>query len=299
MIGSIQYTNDIDVQVALVTAPSYAKHMAEKYYTSDKTSLQQIREYVDLFGFFQKNPNALDIAIEEAKSTMKLWGSKDPTFMLTNSRLTFQMQMTPEKTQYITQGTDGEKRLKTGPDIKTYRGLNIINSRYMSLEDGAPPRDILRRRVRVAEYHWIPAGNNTDRMYSFYNEASDAWQKISFNTLCESAFKSKSATTAEANTINLLVVRPCIEHNMLGIIIGRGGLEDLGGNRALSPVSPVIILSSYDLDKTAYLENTGTLWGQTELSVYDDSQYGIWGCSYKYNARSIVWNEKVRDRSSK
>jgi hypothetical protein len=51
---------------------------------------------------------------------------------------------------------------------------------------------------------------------------------------------------------------------MLGIIMGRGGLDDLGA----------------------------TLWGQTELSVYDDSMHGIWGLSYKYNERAIVYNEK-------
>ena len=134
VVGSIQYTNDIDVHVALITAPSYAKHMAEKYYTSNKTNHQLIREYVDLFGFMAKSPNAMDIIIEEAKSIMRQWGSQDPTFLLTNSRLTFQMTMLPEKTQYLTQGVDGIKRLRVGPDIKTYRGLNIINSRMMSLE---------------------------------------------------------------------------------------------------------------------------------------------------------------------
>ena len=35
-----------------------------------------------------------------------------------------------------------------------------------------------------------------------------------------------------------------------------------------------------------------TLWGQTELSVYDDSMHGVWGMSYKYHERAIVFNEK-------
>ena len=35
-----------------------------------------------------------------------------------------------------------------------------------------------------------------------------------------------------------------------------------------------------------------TLWGQTELSVYDDSMHGLWGMSYKYHERAIVFNEK-------
>lgn len=45
----------------------------------------------------------------------------------------------------------------------------------------------------------------------------------------------------------LVVIRPNIEHNMLGIIMGRGGLDELGA----------------------------TFWGQTELSCYDDSMHGV------------------------
>jgi hypothetical protein len=64
---------------------------------------------------------------------------------------------------------------------------------------------------------------------------------------------------------DLLVLRPSIEHYMLGVILGRGGgPEDLGS----------------------------TFWGQTELSCYDDSQHGIWGMSYKYHERAIVTNER-------
>jgi hypothetical protein len=48
---------------------------------------------------------------------------------------------------------------------------------------------------------------------------------------------------------DLLVLLLCIEHYMLGVILGRGGgPEELGA----------------------------TFWGQTELSCYDDSQHGIW-----------------------
>ena len=35
-----------------------------------------------------------------------------------------------------------------------------------------------------------------------------------------------------------------------------------------------------------------TLWGQTELSCYDDSMHGVWGMSYKYHERAMVFNEK-------
>ena len=70
--------------------------------------------------------------------------------------------------------------------------------------------------------------------------------------------------TNPCEKVELVIIRPNIEHNMLGIVMGRGGLEDLGA----------------------------TLWGQTELSVYDDSMHGIWGMSYKYNERAIVYKEK-------
>ena len=61
----------------------------------------------------------------------------------------------------------------------------------------------------------------------------------------------------------IVIIRPNIEHYMLGIIMGLGG-DQLGN----------------------------TLWGQTELSVYDDSMHGVWGMSYKYHERAIVFNEK-------
>jgi hypothetical protein len=74
LVGSIQYTNDLDVHIALVMAPSYAKTMRERYYVEDKTPTQVCREFVDLFGFMQKNQNALDILIEEGKAQLKTWG---------------------------------------------------------------------------------------------------------------------------------------------------------------------------------------------------------------------------------
>ncbi len=54
--------------------------------------------------------------------------------------------------------------------------------------------------------------------------------------------------TEQTENIEVVIVRPNIEHYMLGIILGQGG-ESLGS----------------------------TFWGQTELSCYDDSMHGIWG----------------------
>ena len=58
---------------------------------------------------------------------------------------------------------------------------------------------------------------------------------------------------------DIVMIRPIIEHDMLGVIMGRGGTEDLGV----------------------------TLWGQTELSVYDDGVHGKWEMSYKYHERAL------------
>ena len=111
-----------------------------------------------------------------------------PSFMLCNSKLTFQLTMTPDKTNYVSQGPDGQKRLKQGPDLSSYRGLNIIHTRAFSMETGQPPRDMLRRRVRVAEYYRIvPHKDNYRREFEFYNEARDTWFTMSFKDLLKAA----------------------------------------------------------------------------------------------------------------
>ena len=59
LVGSIQMTNDLDVHIALLQAPSYQKQMNEKYFDQQRTTAQVCRQYVDLFGIMQKVPNAL------------------------------------------------------------------------------------------------------------------------------------------------------------------------------------------------------------------------------------------------
>jgi hypothetical protein len=58
-------------------------------------------------------------------------------------------------------------------------------------------------------------------------------------------------TRENTSNVEYVIIRPAIEHNMLGVIMGRGGGDELGN----------------------------TLWGQTELSCYDDSFHGVWGMS--------------------
>jgi len=184
LVGSIQMTNDLDVHVALLQAPSYQKHMNEKYYDNTRTTAQVCRQYIDLFGIMQKIPNALDILIEDAKSNLQTWGSQPPTFCLCNSALTVQLTMLPELTNYVTNGPDGAKRLAQGPSLASYRGLQIIPSRKFSMDAGTAPRDLLRRRVRVAEYYRIPwHEDNPKRTYEFYDQSRDTMFSLSWQDL--------------------------------------------------------------------------------------------------------------------
>ena len=112
LVGSIQLTNDLDVHIALLQAQSYQKTINEKYYSENDSLYDAARRYVDMFGVMQKMPNALDILIEDAKNHLKTWGSQPPTFLLCPTDLTAQLQMSPEHTNYITNGPDGLKRLE-------------------------------------------------------------------------------------------------------------------------------------------------------------------------------------------
>jgi len=356
MVGSIQKTNDLHVHIALIKCDSYFRKVREKYYRDAHSLEDEVRDYVNMFGFMQKNVNALDILIEDGKQLLRGWGASEPNFLLLNSRLTFAMQMNPECTQYFTQGPDGVQRLEQGPDVKSYRGIRIIHSRSFSIEEGSAPRDLLRRRVRTCEFYLLPnccsggnnstnnnegsGGNNNDndneeeddrlpgglpRMQlgeneiinannnnninnnmmmrggrggllsselnahpgdaqgevRIYDESSDSFVVIPYKKLLEQARRFIVRANNYARTRQpddplkdvlipedisaVLLLRPNIEHYMLGIIMGKGGsIDDLGA----------------------------TLWGQTELSCFDDGQHGVWGMSYKYHASAIVFNKK-------
>lgn len=194
LVGSIQLTNDLDVHMALLYAPSYQKHMDEKYHDTTRSVSQNCRMYIDLFGFMQKNENALDYLIEDAKLHLKTWGSQPPTFLMCNGSLTRQLTMTPQKTNYITAGPDGKVKLAQGPDLPSYRGLSIINTRQFSLEAGTAPRDMLRRRVRVMEHYdikWHPS--NLRKRYEFYDQSRDSMFYLSWETLWKASFPQPEA----------------------------------------------------------------------------------------------------------
>lgn len=327
LVGSIQLTNDFDVHVALLQAPSYQKTMDEKYHDSYKNFAQHCRSYSDQFGMLQKVQNGLDILIEDCKKHIRMWGGQEPTFMLCNGAITAQLTMLPEKTNYVTNGPDGKKRLAQGPDLPSYRGLSIIHTRQFSVEEGTQPRDIMRRRVRVGQYYWVTGLTAMAGYVKLYDQNTDTMKKIpegtlriksgisNLGTIFGHALKTnlkhdRHTVYAIADTLNVgnanasltaiinardqeahvqacdnyanstpdqqqvdgyahgnfdyLIIRPNIEHYMLGAIVGRGGTQELGC----------------------------TFWGQTELSCYDDAQHGIWGMSYKYHERAMVLNEK-------
>jgi len=257
VVGSIQNTNDLDVHMALINAPSYLTQVRERYYLEDYLT-KSIRDYIDMFGFVQKNMNSLDIIIEDTRSLIKNWGGEDPDFMLCSGKLTYQLTMTQERTSYYTQGIEGQKLLKQGPDMPMYRGLKIIKSKAFSLDEGSAPRDIMRRRVRVAEFYLI---KTTDLLsVQLYDEMADNFATLGYDeTIKEKVLQAPE----EGPPTTLLLIRPNIEHYMLGVIIGRGGIDHLGA----------------------------TLWGQTEMSVFDDGQHGVWGMTYKYHEPAIVFNE--------
>jgi hypothetical protein len=283
LVGSIQLTNDLDVHIALLQAQSYEKVVSEKYYGTERTLQRMGKHYCDMFGIYNKIPNSLDLLIEEARTKLKTWGSEPPTFMLCPSNLTLHMTMSPERTNYITNGPDGLKRLAQGPDLPAFRGLSIIHSQKFSLEAGREPRNVLRRKVRVAEHYWLPheVGKTMDYTYEFYDQNSDSfknftkadlirksgvesWMRARWQEVGNPDVPNKDMLDIDFKKSDVLVLRPNIEHEMLSVIIGRGGTQELGS----------------------------TFWGQTELACYDDAQHGIWGMSYKYHERAIVTNER-------
>ena len=286
VVGSIQNTNDLDVHMALITAPSYMKQVRERYYLEDYLQ-KALRDYIDTFGFVQKNMNAMDILIEDTKSLISGWGGTEPDFLMCSNKLCFQLTMTQERTAYLTQGADGKKLLRDGPTMDMYRGLKIVKSKAFSLDEGSAPRDILRRRVRVGEYY---TGNLSNlQSVELYDEDSDNFESLSVSKIWHSLVESGSSATDAITSssclrcisdniaaikncmdgedghqkFSLLLLRPNIEHYMLGLVIGKGGMDHLGA----------------------------TLWGQTEMSVFDDGQHGVWGMTYKYHERAMVFNE--------
>ena len=272
LVGSIQLTNNLDVHIALLQAPSYQKTVDEKYYDHTRTLHRAGKTFCDLFGIMQKIPNALDIIIEDARNHLSTWGSPPPTFLMCPSSLTAQLTMLPEQTEYLTNGPAGPARLAKGPDLPSYRGLSIIHSQKFELERGRVPRNVLKRRVRVAEYYWVEE-SHPHTIVGVYNQKMDSMENFTKQALIQSSgvlalfnddIEDNPNVLKALNHAPMMLLRPNVEHEMLGVIVGRGGTQELGA----------------------------TFWGQTELACYDDAQHGLWGMSYKYHERAMVTNER-------
>ena len=211
-------------------------------------------------------PLQVDILIEDTKQLLVSWGADEPDFMLTSGKLCFQLTMTQERTSFLAKGDDGADLLKEGPLISKYRGLNVIKSRAFSMEEGAAPRDVLRRRVRTSEYYFgnmnaegtertggaaLRGGDTKLLNVSLYDEGSDNFNPIAVSKLAdlwnadaingwtdlnttryECGDKTMRAGIADPSTLqdvgSWLLIRPNIEHYMLGMIIGKGGMASLG-----------------------------------------------------------------------
>lgn len=210
-------------------------------------------------------PLQVDILVEDTKQLLVSWGADEPDFMLTSGKLCFQLTMTQERTSFLAKGDDGADLLKEGPLISKYRGLNVIKSRAFSMEEGAAPRDVLRRRVRTSEYYFGnmnvegtlrdggAAGAHDLLSISLYDESSDNFNPIAVEKLValwnSGASQSWTHLSDEFYTCkpgehriqisdaddlkqelvgSWLLIRPNIEHYMLGMIIGKGGMAALG-----------------------------------------------------------------------
>ena len=225
--------------------------------------------------------NAMDILIEEAKAMIKTWGGDEPDFLLCSSKLCL-----------IPRWARKDRNSRMCPTARSFFAtifccieLNANWHRFEQaihqMDEGLMPRDLMRRRVRVAEHYVVTRSGQTDLAQNWvqlYNESSDDFQTKTFQDLwdaCRTQDRDevceKIATgdrNRQADIHGFLLIRKNIEHYMLGMIVGRGGLDYLGA----------------------------TLWGQPEMSVFDDGQHGVWGMTYKYHERAIVFNERNMHR---
>ena len=154
--------------------------------------------------------------------------------------------MLPEKTNYVTNGVDGAKRLAQGPELSSYRGLSIIHSRKFSMDTGTTPRDLLRRRVRVAEYYRIPWNpNNRTRSYEFYDQSRDTMFRLTWDQLCQMAQLPAGAgmdgndQDYEGHDGDYWEIRPGQEPPTDFTYHNWDGNEDLGAGRLrMVPINP-------------------------------------------------------------
>ena len=147
----------------------------------------------------------------------------------------------------------------TGPPLQL-SGLQ----RLMPGESDPPPASITADAQNSSNQQGMPV--DSPGALRLYDESSDSFVMIRYEKILEQCrrFINRANNFSRrrlpddplSNVIipdqigSVLLLRPNIEHYMLGMIMGKGGsTDDLGA----------------------------TLWGQTELSCFDDGQHGVWG----------------------
>lgn len=162
------------------------------------------------------------------------------------------------KNAYISEGGEVKRNPELIAPTKRFINQKAVQGLYEYMTKSARPR--------AANSLWSQLSWNKGCIKAMLTTILELnpHEDATSNRAVVDAIKDVNPDLKAKKPVELVVIRPNIEHNMLGIVMGRGGLDDLGA----------------------------TFWGQTELSCYDDSMHGIWGMSYKYNEKAIVMNQK-------
>lgn len=167
--------------------------------------------------------------------------------------------------------TSAEKKqcprfLKKAFEVLQYQDGSFVLGHKLVVPESIP-NNLINEYIKIAAKMIIAVLNMNKQSLLKDDIWTNVKQSAMYNITKSESIKSDRPVTDEDVVFpcDLFILRPNIEHYMMGIIFGRGGSpEELGA----------------------------TYWGQTELSVYDDTQHGIWGMSYKYHERAIVTNER-------
>lgn len=186
----VQETANHDVMAALFSCDNYDREWERNHGVLTDGVRRAVNEEVYAYARLQKQPNGLDIAIEDAKQRMKRYGVIPDTLVIPPKVAIYLTMVRPEKTQYWVAGPNGAKSLRQGPDAMTnFRGLNVFETRSFDVYAGETPVDLGLRRRQVGEYYPVQDnstvssirehGYDADNMsVIIYDESVDNWRKI-------------------------------------------------------------------------------------------------------------------------
>ena len=194
----VQETANHDVMAALFSSDNYDRQWERDHGILSDGIRRIVSEEVYQYAAIQKQPNGLDIAIEQAKQRMGRYGAKPDTLVIPPKISIYLSMVRPEKTQYYIAGPAGAKNLRQGPDaMASFRGLKVFETRGFDVYQGEVPIDIGLRRRQVGEFY-VVTDNSTpnsvaDKGWSsnsmstiVYDESIDNWRKISFRDMLNS-----------------------------------------------------------------------------------------------------------------